>query len=284
MRDLRRIRDEVRKTGPDLVVLNGDIFEGKYSAGSREKIVEKLDGSADEIRKLLDTMVRANPQSQLLFIFGNHDAFHEVRGVMEKVQSEYPGNVKLEDAYAKVGDTLFLHGDLPLHVASHTSHKQMLIKAIKGELQLEPGELTREPKPHEEAGESHWKHVKEHRGMDAVRTKVRSVFYGAIDNIASRLLYPLDDVSMVIRQSLEQHDAQQPEDEKLLPGLKRIAIGHIHSPHNSRHQDAEGVELVVTGPSTRFGKSTILEFEFNDKGGLDNFQTFGCRHIGQNCR
>lgn len=89
----------------DLFVLNGDIFDFKWST---EASVEDSVASAEEwIRDLVD------PRSGCRFVFliGNHDNIDSYKALLQRLSGELP-NLDWEEYYLHLGDKVFLHGDV----------------------------------------------------------------------------------------------------------------------------------------------------------------------------
>lgn len=273
VRELRTLRDEIRASKPELIVLNGDIIDGKDTYGDRDQILDRFRAAIGEIRKTVDSARRANPDAKVVFVFGNHDSYHEVRHAMESLQKEFPDNLQVEEVFFRTKDTLFMHGDLSFQLGHYESEKDIFKAAIKGKLEFRQGILSRDPEKNP-AKASHWKPLPERTGAKAVFKRVKGTVYSAVDSVTSGMFCPLDQVLEATRKTLADYDASASEDEKLLPGLKRIAIGHIHPPHGkTRYSDGE-LELIVTGASTLISKPTMYKFDVTDQG-LENFQTFG---------
>ncbi len=96
------IRDAA--AGADLFVLNGDIFDFKWSTHRR------LSRSLRSAEGWLDALVRTHPGCQFVVLTGNHDDLPEYREVLDGLARRRP-NLRWERHTFRLGGKVFLHGD-----------------------------------------------------------------------------------------------------------------------------------------------------------------------------
>lgn len=100
----------------DLLVLNGDIFDFRWSTrpGHSESI-------RDAVQWLRDLMASAEA-CQIHYVLGNHDCLVEFLPELERLADESP-NFNWHEYTVQLGDALFLHGDC--------THRRMDFAALK---------------------------------------------------------------------------------------------------------------------------------------------------------
>lgn len=84
----------------DIVVLNGDIFEGIF------KPKKDLKRSFKKLRKIIDEC----PDTDFHFVFGNHDEYESIEKRMKKL-SKNRTNIDYHYDYCIINSCLFTHGD-----------------------------------------------------------------------------------------------------------------------------------------------------------------------------
>ncbi len=128
---------ELRKTMAtyDHVVLNGDIFELFYI--DKRYYDENADGKKATTRivrhaitssiNFLDDFLDHNPQTTLHFVLGNHENIKKFRHQLNRLQREHP-NFEWSPEAIKLGDALFIHGDLPMSKATNAIRPKYELK------------------------------------------------------------------------------------------------------------------------------------------------------------
>ncbi len=88
-----------------LFVLNGDIFDFQWS------IYPNLGQSLWFVENWIGDLVGRHPQCQFVFILGNHDSLPAYAELLEEMAARHP-NLAWDPFYLKVGEKIFLHGDV----------------------------------------------------------------------------------------------------------------------------------------------------------------------------
>lgn len=94
-------------SGGDFLVLNGDIFDFRWSThGTTETGIR---AAIDWLR----TLVTEHPHCRFFYVMGNHDGLREFALELDRL-SESTDNLRWHPTHIRIGSALFLHGDLPL--------------------------------------------------------------------------------------------------------------------------------------------------------------------------
>ncbi len=88
-----------------LFVLNGDIFDFQWS------FYPDLKRSLQYVEDWIDDLVEQYPRCQFVFITGNHDSLPAYEELLEDLSGRY-ANLAWDPFYLKVGEKVFLHGDV----------------------------------------------------------------------------------------------------------------------------------------------------------------------------
>lgn len=128
---------ELRKTMAqyDHVVLNGDIFELFYidkryydeNATGKKATTRIVRHAITSSINFLDDFLDHNPQTKLHFVLGNHENIKKFRHQLNRLQREHP-NFEWSPEAIKIGDALFLHGDLPMSKATNEQRPKYGLK------------------------------------------------------------------------------------------------------------------------------------------------------------
>lgn len=116
-------RIENSAAAADFLVLNGDIFDFKWSRLPSER--ETLEAAADWLARLSGH----NPACEIFYVMGNHDA---LAPLAEKIESLSLPNLRWSPTHFIINSSLFLHGDLPLEGKNPFSRALMDFPKIKG--------------------------------------------------------------------------------------------------------------------------------------------------------
>jgi UDP-2,3-diacylglucosamine hydrolase len=95
--------------GADFFVLNGDIFD--FSWTTLASVAETV-GAAE---RLLEQMAGDYPRCQFFYVLGNHDGYRFFAERLDEVAARV-ANFHWHPSHLRIGDALFLHGDLALDV------------------------------------------------------------------------------------------------------------------------------------------------------------------------
>ncbi len=89
----------------DLFVLNGDIFDFKWS--TEVSVGASVERAEEWIRDLVDP----RPSCHFVFLIGNHDNIDGYKALLRRLSGELP-NLDWEEYFLHLGDKVFLHGDV----------------------------------------------------------------------------------------------------------------------------------------------------------------------------
>ena len=101
----------------DFIVLNGDIFDFKWARF--KSVEESIRGAID----WLDILCARNKHCQIYYVMGNHDCLESFAEALDRIEHE---NFHWSPTHFRIGQALFLHGDLPL--SGRDPFKRKLIK------------------------------------------------------------------------------------------------------------------------------------------------------------
>jgi UDP-2,3-diacylglucosamine pyrophosphatase LpxH len=102
-----------------LFVLNGDIFDFQWS------VHPCLDRSLEYAEDWIGSLVSQHPHCQFVFITGNHDSIPAYEELLTALSNIYD-NLAWEAHYMKLGNKVFLHGDVR---DSHTPERLAAYRA-----------------------------------------------------------------------------------------------------------------------------------------------------------
>ncbi|MEW4526145.1 MAG: metallophosphoesterase [Maioricimonas sp. JB045] len=213
-RHLEAIRDAARQSNH--CVLGGDIFDFKWS--TLPSMRATVDAAVDWLH---DLSVRV-PDCSIHFLLGNHDYYHELIDRLPDLARDVP-NFDWERFYLRLGDTMFLHGDV--------ADRKMTAARL---------EERRARVRHEQRGALH------NRAYDmVVRTHLHAILPHAVypkGVVARRILAYLRDIG------------HGPED-----GIRHVYFGHTHRAVNGFHH--AGVKFHNGGAPIGRARFRILELE-----------------------
>ena len=167
----------------DFMVFNGDIFDFRWTT------LEDFDCTMKEAALWLGNVCNRFPNCRFFYVMGNHDGLEHFRATLDGLEQKLP-NFQWHDSHVKIGDCLFLHGDLPMRMG--------MSDPLERELQTD----------------------------ETMRSSSRHLGYRALISsrlhvLSSRLQSPVY-AAWRIHKSLVHH---HPE---LTAGLKNVYFGHIH--------------------------------------------------------
>jgi UDP-2,3-diacylglucosamine hydrolase len=102
---VRRMRAAAAQA--DFGVLNGDIFDFRWTN------LASLEKTAQAAVDWLGDLARSFPHCQWFYIMGNHDGLAFFAPYLDELAEDVE-NFQWRPSHLRVGDSLFLHGDLPL--------------------------------------------------------------------------------------------------------------------------------------------------------------------------
>lgn len=199
-------------------ILGGDIFDFKWTT------LRTCEATIDAaLHWLHDLSVRV-PHCQVHFLLGNHDYHPELIDRLPGLAHEVP-NFDWERYYLRLGDALFLHGDV-------ADRKMTTARLEQRRLRFR----------HEPRGRLH------HRAYDLV-------VHANMHEVVSRALYPKRRVARRIVSYLH-HIGHGPE-----TGVRHVYFGHTHRPVNG----FEHAGLVFHNGGAPIGRARfrILELEIS---------------------
>jgi UDP-2,3-diacylglucosamine hydrolase len=91
----------------DVFVLNGDVFDFRWSVLASEE--ETIHAALEWLGGLLGR----HPGCAFHYVLGNHDCLQSFTEALTKFESTQP-NLTCHPYYLRLGDTLFLHGDVAM--------------------------------------------------------------------------------------------------------------------------------------------------------------------------
>jgi UDP-2,3-diacylglucosamine hydrolase len=98
-------RMQAAAAGADFFVLNGDIFDFRWS------ILPGVEATTDAAVDWLGRFATAHPDCTVYYVLGNHDAFTGLARRLDKLAGKTE-NFQWRPAYLRMGGVLFTHGDL----------------------------------------------------------------------------------------------------------------------------------------------------------------------------
>lgn len=264
-RALATLHTKIDALAPSLIVLNGDIIDGTHPKGDVYRMRQSIDKGVHAVRTLIEHAVAKNPDCKVVYVFGNHDTYHEIRDSLELLhdQDSIIGHLQLEESMFRCRDTVFLHGDLHAYQGSKWA---MLAGMVRRDCDIGPGVSRGRP---EHGGKSGWKQLKPNTGM---RTVKQAIVTGVsrIDQHLSPLFLPLASYANAIISCLKS-DSERP-----LDGVSRVLMGHIHAPYGSTYQHPDNIDFLVTGPGTACSHNSMYQFSIQDNA-LSDFTLFSDR-------
>lgn len=218
---IKDIKKASRRAGT--VVLNGDIFEALYPAIN-------VQDTTDNAIQLLEELSKDFPETNFEYVLGNHDC---VKSFVEQVEefASSRENVHVHREHLRIGNTLFLHGDLPVR-------KQ----------DLKERELVTDPSQ-----------VRQSLGGAIIHS-----FRGAISKtLDDRFFAPKKVSERIYKQIMKQN----PE---LLEGVDNIVFGHTHVPFTDYTLKIDGrkVRFHNTGTGVEQKRHNIIYFKKDDEESL----------------
>lgn len=199
----------------DLFVFNGDTFDFKWTS------LDTIDETVDQAIEFLRRIAVDNPHCQVHVNLGNHDHFLPFIDALNAVCEEVD-NLTWHPYYLRVGDALFIHGDVAMW---DMSQKEL--------------ERYREQ----------WLHKKR---QGPLKNRVYDAAFNARAHVAiSRLAFPH---RLTLRRVYSYIDHIGHGFDH---GVKRVYFGHTHVPVRGRRY--RGVEFHNGGAPLKFMKFNLLK-------------------------
>ncbi|MCB0332894.1 MAG: metallophosphoesterase [Bdellovibrionales bacterium] len=201
----------------DICILNGDIFDFRWT--TLPSIAQTVEHAFAFCTKLLEE----NRSCEFHYVLGNHDS---LRGFVERLPEleEKFTNFIWYPHYVKLGNHLFLHGDI-IHVRSPQA-----------------GSL--------ESYRSNFEHA------DILPKNRHMLYAGLVKTRLHTLAYFLNPPRRSCQRVLEYFETHEQE---ILDGVRHIFFGHTHSPFSALEHD--GFIFHNTGSMIRGMKHNFVEFE-----------------------
>lgn len=92
--------------GNEIIIICGDLFDFRWS--SYKTLEESFEAAAQQMRSLMQKI-----DIPLIYILGNHDGIEGFQSHLNLLKTKFNNFKWFEDCY-QLGDTLFIHGDIPL--------------------------------------------------------------------------------------------------------------------------------------------------------------------------
>ncbi len=214
-RHLARLHEAAERSSD--FVLGGDIFDFKWST------LPTLDAALEAAERWLCELAEANPNCRFHFLLGNHDYHPALIQRLPALASRLP-NFAWEHFVLRMGDTIFLHGD----VADRHSCTQSLLEARR-------------------SGFRHESLSRMHHG--AYQMVVRSHLHRLIP----QAVYPRKRVAKRILHYL-RNIGLGPD-----TGIRRVCFGHTHRIMLGFEHD--GVQFFNGGAPIGLARFHVLEFD-----------------------
>jgi UDP-2,3-diacylglucosamine hydrolase len=174
--------------GSDLFVFNGDTFDFKWTT------LESIEETIAEACNFLETFAKRNPDCHVHVNLGNHDHSEEFIEALDALCKRVP-NLTWHAYYLRLGNTIFLHGDVANTKMNHRKLQQY---------------------------RNRWRH---HRKQGHLKNRVYDVVFRANAHVAvSRLAFPPRRTLKRVQAYLEDvgHGPSH--------GVERVFFGHTHVP------------------------------------------------------
>jgi len=104
-RYLKAMRAAAEKA--DFFVLNGDIFDFCWTT------LASIEHTIDAACQWLEDLAKAHPHCRFIYVLGNHDGLQLFSDRLDELCKDVP-NLEWNASFARVGTSLFFHGDIPL--------------------------------------------------------------------------------------------------------------------------------------------------------------------------
>lgn len=91
----------------DFFILNGDIFDFCWTT------LTSIDNTMNAACKWLEGFVDRDPHCRFIYVLGNHDGLQPFADRLDDLCLRV-GNLEWHPSYARVGTSLFFHGDIPV--------------------------------------------------------------------------------------------------------------------------------------------------------------------------
>ncbi|MCB1782416.1 MAG: metallophosphoesterase [Alphaproteobacteria bacterium] len=200
-----KVENALCSYGDDLsfLVLNGDILDFRWSTFETEENTIKAGIS------WLQALGERFPDCHVYYVMGNHDCTAGWGEALDRLSSE---RFSWSPTHFILGDSLFLHGDLPLE-GKEPFHRPL---------------------------------QQEHRRMPAYGA-MDLLYHGLIKARAHKIPCSLFSGSYCAPKILNNLRLHEPD---ILPGLQHIYFGHTHSPFRGHMH--EGIAFHNTGSAVRY--------------------------------
>lgn len=272
----------IEQTAPDFIVMDGDIIEGKDLSGNRETVLRKLSRAYAHVCLIVEAAIAANPDVEIVYIFGNHDSSPEIREMLDSLVVTYPRNFNWEEGLIKRQNTLFFHGDLQME-CGYDEGAGALPSVWNVPDAFEKGIVFERPFLPERPG-SAWKPIGNGLdGWERYKEEIMLLLKNLFDTVTSPRIFPIDVVAETIWQTLKEYDDRLPAGTPgVLDGVTRICMGHVHAPYATSYVHPEsGIEFLISGPASLLSQNTMYTFDIDPSGCLCNFEPFALQ-IGNN--
>lgn len=197
-------------------VLNGDIFDFGWTK------LRSISVSVDASKRYLEVLLKRYPRCTFHFVVGNHDHIKPFLKVLDELSRTHP-NFKWHPSHVKIGEHLFLHGDVTNWKRPTRAHLERFREFYCAE---------------------------RHRGRIMNFFASLSTFLGL--HRADGTLRSKHALAIRIASYLEH------EDPDALRGTRHIFFGHTHVPfQNFRYR---GIAFHNTGSSEKGCEGRILSF------------------------
>lgn len=166
----------------DFIVLNGDIFDFRWTT-----LQNLRDTVRASINWLRDFCQKCSP-CEVFYVMGNHDGISDFAPALDEFAAEMP-NFKWHSSYIKIGDCLFMHGDLPLKIRCHDPLARTLKddETLRSQAQHHWYDILIFSKLHVLSSQMQWRrliakkiHHSLHKHHSELAAQVKHVYFGHI--------------------------------------------------------------------------------------------------------
>ncbi len=193
-------------------VLNGDIFDFCWTT------LESIEHTMDVACKWLERFVARHPHCRFIYVLGNHDGLRPFADRLDVLCGNSP-NLQWHSSYARVGTSLFFHGDIPLGKRRGTIFQRKLARL---------------------GSKRGWAM---HAGYDLV--------------VAARLHKGMASLHWPLRCSRRIMRMLNADHSEILDGVRDIYFGHTHRAMSDHHR--QGIRFHNTGSTIEGLRCNLLK-------------------------
>lgn len=160
----------------DFFVLNGDIFDFCWTT------LASIERTMAAACKWLEDLATAHPRCRFIYVLGNHDGLEPFARRLETLCRHVP-NLQWHPSYARIGTSLFFHGDIPLGKRRGTIFQRKLARlgSRRGWAIKAGYDLVVATRLHKGVASLHWAPRCSRRIMRMLNTNHSEILHGVTD-------------------------------------------------------------------------------------------------------